>query len=110
MGDGDTTYALTSDEVVVHGRIKKNEIINNDNEIDTDDDDDDDNDDGASNETERAWFNFFIFVNKASTNVELIKWLILNVYIWMSTDRFWIRFNVCCRVEMLILLLSLENE
>ena len=54
MGDGDTTYALTSDEVVVHGRIKKNEIINNDNEIDTDDDDDDDNDDGASNETERA--------------------------------------------------------
>ena len=54
MGDGDTTYALASDEVVVHGRIKKNEIINNDNEIDTDDDDDDDNDDGASNETERA--------------------------------------------------------
>jgi len=49
MGDGDTTYALTSDEVVVHGRIKRNEIINNDN--DTDDDDDGA---GASNETERA--------------------------------------------------------
>jgi len=46
MGDGDTTYALTSDEVVVHGRIKRNEIINNDNDTDTDDDNDDD--DGAS--------------------------------------------------------------